>query len=100
MPGFFVETTQSGLPEFLSVSQAIRNEISLENEKSMQWFSDRNQNPTYCQLFWNYLFTHIIYRLKSSFCKEFDGANTNFHMLHDVASFMQNAFQCTLWGSK
>ena len=30
MPGFFVETTQSGFPEFFSVSQAIRNEISLE----------------------------------------------------------------------
>ena len=44
------------------------------------------------------------------FHKKFDGIDLNFHMLHDqgvrmtpwhdVASFMQNAFKCTLQGSK
>ena len=35
---------------------------------------------------------------ESSFHKEFDGTNLNFHMLHDIASFMQNTFQCSLQG--
>ena len=37
---------------------------------------------------------------ESSFHKEFERNNLNFHMLHDVASFIQNAFKCTLQGSK
>ena len=71
MPGFFVETAQSGFPEFLSASQAIRSEISLEKINAMVFGSQSKSN--WLSIILEQSISTYHSRLKSSFQRNLMG---------------------------